>query len=156
MAKTQTATAMTEAKMKKARTNTQPRTDAQLLAGGLKDKLYYLVRAAYGISGGLKQFKSNGFKGISQLENSKLPSAVFQRAAKADSPYWKLNDNDARLVQFRNKVASAQSDIAASKFTKAVADAVSDFISIKGEYAGTGGGGGGKSINASLVSSVKI
>jgi hypothetical protein len=149
----ETAKPMTTAKSRKA---TKPRTDSELLGGGLKDKLFYLVRAAYGLAGGLKDYKSNGFKGISSLESSKLPSAVFQRAAHVDSPYWKLSDSDARLKQFRDKIASAQNDIAAGKYTGSVQNAVQDFLNIKSEYATRGGGGGGKKLNASLISSVKI
>lgn len=137
------------------RKKTAPRTDAELMKGSLKEKLYFLVRNAYRLAGGAKNYAQNSFKGIAQLEGSKLPSAVFQRAAHPDSPYWGLADGDARIKAFRDKVAKAQDDIANERYTKAVQDAVSDFIAIKGEYAQRGGGGA-RTISSSLVSSVKI
>lgn len=150
---------MAEATPKKARKSTKQRTDKDLKEGSLKDKLFFLIRNAYRLAGGSNTYKTNAFKGVKSLEDSKLPSAVFARASHPSAPYWKElggDLKDARLKQFRDKVSAAQKDIAAGNYSKNVKDALQDYLDIKGEFRKAGGGGGSFTINPDTVLGVSI
>lgn len=126
----------------KTRKKTKVRTDADLAKGGLKSKMYLILRKAYNSEN--ETFKKNdkkvgsAFKGVERLTTSKLPSAVFARAGKEGSEYWNLADTDAKIVSLKAAVKSAQSDIVAKNWTPAVQKAMNEFLDIRGVRAAGG------------------
>ena len=111
------------------------RTDEALKGGGLKEKMYVVMRTAYNVETG----KGAGYAG-SRLSGIKAPSSLFGGAGKKSSYYWEIDEKEDRFKTFHSDAKSALSDMKAGNWTPKVAKAMDSFLALQR----TGGGRGAK------------
>ena len=135
-----TTTAAGEAKTRK---KANVRTDAQLLAGGVKGNVYLVERKAFGLA------SKNGFAGTTRAA-SKYPNGILYLKGKDDGSYWKLDENGDAFKSVRAAAKSAVSDLQSMKYTDSVKKLV-DAFSAAGE-----GGRGSRTMSMESLKSVSL
>lgn len=127
----------------KTRKKATVRTDAQLLAGGIKGNVFLVVRKAFGLAA------KNNFSGTTR-QGKKFPGGILYSKGKDGGSYWGLSEEGDAFKAIRSAAKSAVGDLREMKYTKSVQNVV-DAFSAAGE-----GGRGSRSMSVESLKSVTL
>ena len=106
------------------------RTDSDLMSGSIKDKVFLVIRRAYGLA------KQKGFEGVSALETVKFPGGAFYAKFKPGGPYQKLTSDSEQFEKIASLARSAKGDIAGGNFSSDVKGLLNAAFAVGGEGRG--------------------
>jgi len=138
--KEKTAAASGEAK---ARKKPEFRSDAELAAGGPKEKVFLVVRKAFNLG------KANNYSGTVRA-SKKFPAGILFQKGKKGGLYWGVNEDGDQFKALYSAAKNAISDLTSMKYTDNVRKVI-DLFSEIGE-----GGRGSRTVSMESLKSIKL
>ena len=119
------------------------RTDAQLMAGGIHERVLLAVRKAFNIA------NKHGFAGTVRAGKN-YPNGILFQKTKEGGSYWTTPEDSASFKAVHTAAKSALSDIEKQNYSASVKALVDAFSNV-GE-----GGRGSRSLNTSMIKDLKL